>query len=219
MKKRGLIISIITIVLIGVLGLVIWALQREDNNYSDLKPVIYLYPNQVEDVSVKLDYNGEFTVVYPPFENQTEKWNVTAYPDGKLINKEDGREYSYLFWEGNPNSISYDLSTGFVVQGKDTMQFLQETLHEIGLEPKEYNEFIVYWLPRMQKNKYNLIHFAGKEYTDNAKLEAIPKPDSVLRVFMVFKPLNNKINIKEQAIKPFIRKGFTVVEWGGTELK
>lgn len=70
-----------------------------------------------------------------------------------------------------------------------------------------------------KKNKYNLIHFAGEEYTDNAKLEMTPNPDSLLRVFMVFKPINNKINIKEQEIKPFIRNGFTVVEWGGTELK
>ena len=35
----------------------------------------------------------------------------------------------------------------------------------------------------------------------------------------IFKPLNKSIKIEEQKLKPFLRKGFTVVEWGGTELK
>lgn len=224
MKKKILLIAASIIVLVGISVLGVWILQKNNLIKDDFdnppeKPVIYLYPTQVNDVSVKLNYNGELKVVYPAFEKYTQRWNVTAYPNGKLINREDGREYSYLFWEGNTNSIEYDLSTGFVVPGKDTVYFLQEKLHEIGLTAKEYNEFIVYWLPRMQNNKYNLIHFAGKEYTDNAKLDIYPNPDALLRVFMVFKPLNKKIEIKEQEFEPFIRKGFTVVEWGGAELK
>jgi hypothetical protein len=37
----------------------------------------------------------------------------------------------------------------------------------------------------MQDNKYNLIHFSGKKYTDSAPLTITPKEDSMLRVFMV----------------------------------
>ncbi|MDD3302679.1 MAG: hypothetical protein PHN31_03910 [Candidatus Gracilibacteria bacterium] len=98
-------------------------------------------------------------------------------------------------------------------------EFLQEKLAQIGLTPKEYNEFIVYWYPKMQNNKYNLIHFAGKEYTDSAPLEITPKPDSILRVFMVYKPLKEYITIPEQKISTFERKGFSVIEWGGSELE
>jgi len=36
---------------------------------------------------------------------------------------------------------------------KNVKKFLQETLHKIDFEPKEYNEFIVYWLSLMQNNK------------------------------------------------------------------
>ena len=68
----------------------------------------------------------------------------------------------------------------------------------------------------MKNSKYNLIHFADKQYTDDAPLTINPKPDSVLRVFMVYKPLDEKIKIEEQEIKPFERSGFTVIEWGGT---
>jgi len=183
------------------------------------KPNIYLYPTKKQDTTVKLNFSGDIFVTYPTYSSKISGWDVTAYPDGKIINKADNKEYSYLFWEGKNADIKYDLSEGFIVEGKDTMSFLQETLSKMGLTPKEYNEFIVYWLPQMQGNKYNLIHFAGKEYTDNAKLDITPKPDSMLRVFMAFKPLDKKIEVKAQKINPFIRKGFTVVEWGGSEIR
>jgi hypothetical protein len=184
-----------------------------------LKPVIYLYPPRQEQISVQLDYNGQITDVYPQFnDKKSQIWHVLADPDGSLIDSSDGRNYSYLFWEGQDHN-QYDLSTGFVVRGSDTARFLQDKLAEIGLEPKEYNDFIVFWLPKMQHNPYNLIHFAGKEYTDSAKLNISPEPDSVLRVFMVFKPLKQPITIQPQSFNEFSRNGLTVVEWGGSELK
>jgi|GEM_PF-444119 len=182
------------------------------------KPVIYLYPKNTEKVQVKLDYNGIITTDYPAYDPLQKGWTVTASPDGKLINS-DGKEYSYLFWEGmSSEKVNYDLSTGFVVKGEDTAKFLQYTLSKLGLTPKEYNEFIVYWYPKMKDNAYNLIHFAGEEYTNTALLTITPKPDSTLRVFMVYKPIDKVVEIKPQEIKPFTRNGFTVVEWGGTEL-
>ena len=175
------------------------------------KPVIYLYPPKTTDISVALHYTGKLTCTYPPLGNG---WRVTAQPDGTLINHADKKEYSYLFWEGE-SATRFDMSRGFVVEGKDTAMFLQEKLAFMGLTPREYNEFIVYWLPQMQDNPYNLITFQGKDYTDQAKLVITPKPDSLLRVFMVYKPLQQKITVPEQALKPFTRTGFTVVEWGG----
>ncbi|BFT94155.1 MAG: hypothetical protein MNSN_06850 [Minisyncoccus archaeiphilus] len=183
------------------------------------KPVIYLYPEKETDVLVELDYQGKIIADYPDYDEEIGGWSVTAYPDGKVIDKRDGKEYEYIFWEGEFNKkVNWDLSTGFVVKGEDTREFLQNKLSLMGMTPKEYNEFIVYWYPRMKNNPYNLIHFAGKEYVDSAPLNITPKPDSVLRVFMVYKPLNHKVDIVEQEIIPFERKGFTVVEWGGTEL-
>lgn len=183
------------------------------------KPVIYLYPTQTQNVKVELDYKGKLIADYPAYDYSQKGWSVTASPDGKILNR-DGKEYSYLFWEGEPSTpISYDLSTGFIVKGEDTIKFLQDTLSKIGLTPREYNEFIVYWYPKMKDNKYNLIHFADKQYTDTAPLTITPTPDSILRVFMVFKPLNKEVIIKPQEIKSFNRIGFSVIEWGGTELK
>jgi len=180
------------------------------------KPVIYLYPTSQQTVSVKLDYKGELTCTYPEYKDE---WKVKAQPDGTLTNLADNREYSYLYWEGvSNNNNKWDMSKGFVVKGTETVKFLQEKLEYLGLTPKEYNEFIVYWLPIMKENKYNLITFAGVDYENIARLNITPKPDSILRIMMLFKPLDNPVKLEEQELKPFVRKGFTVVEWGGTEV-
>ncbi len=180
------------------------------------KPVIYLYPEQTTEVFVRLDYDGTIIADYPRYDKKLKGWHVIAHRDGTLINTADNREYSYLFWEGSPiKHAAWDFSRGFVVKGEDTREFLQKILAQIGLTPREYNEFIVYWYPRMKDHAYNLIHFAGKQYTDIAPLTIHPTPDAMLRVFMVYKPLKKPVAVTPQEIKPFVRKGFTVVEWGG----
>ncbi len=179
------------------------------------KPVIYLYPTEPTSVKVKLDYKGNLTCTYPDYNGG---WEVTAYPNGRIIDSKTGKEFSYLFWEG-VTDVEYDFSRGFVVKGEDTAEFLQKTLAEIGLTPVEYNEFIVYWLPRMQNNPYNLISFQSDIYTESAKLEISPSPDSLLRVFMAYRPLSAPIDIEPQTFDTFTRRGFTVVEWGGTEVR
>lgn len=71
----------------------------------------------------------------------------------------------------------------------------------------------------MEKNPYNLIHFSTEtEYQKRVAMEIQPQPDSVIRVFMVFKPLENPVSIMPQNLEPNQRQGFTVVEWSGSEL-
>jgi hypothetical protein len=176
------------------------------------KPVIYLYPETALQVRVTLSYQGRITCSYPAY---NDGWLVTAYPDGTLINQADGRTYSYLYWEGLAD-CQFDFSRGFVVKGCDTAAFLQEKLAFLGLIPREYNEFIVYWLPKMQDNPYNLISFQGDAYTRLAALDISPRPDSLLRVFMAYKPLAQEMAVEEQVLVPMGREGFTVVEWGGS---
>lgn len=179
------------------------------------KPVIYLYPEETTEVSVELEYDGVLTTTYPAYNNG---WKVTAEPDGTLTNHADGREYSYLFWEGEGYG-EMDFSEGFVVKGEDTVSFLQDKLSEMGMTPREYNECIVYWLPYMQDNAYNLISFQWENYDESAKLNITPEPDNMLRVFMAFKAIEEPIDVPEQKLPVLEREGFTVVEWGGTEVR
>ena len=178
------------------------------------KPVIYLYPEEETLVHVELDFNGEVTGTYPAYEDG---WDVLAKPDGTLTDPETGREYYCLFWEGESN-VPYDMSEGFVVVGEDTERFLEDSLKTLGLTDKEANEFIIYWLPRMEGNAYNLICFQQEVYTDNAKLTVDPVPDTVLRVFMAYQPLETPVQVLPQKLQTTQRTGFTLVEWGGAEI-
>lgn len=175
------------------------------------KPVIYLYPEEKTDVSVKLDLDGEITCSYPDYRDG---WEVTAYPDGTIIDKYDGEEYYCLYWEGK-GAADWDMSKGFAVKREDTADFLRSKLKEIGLTPRESNEFIIYWLPELQKNECNFITFQTDVYEKNAKLEIDPIPDSMLRVFMVYEPCSEDFAPEPQEFEHFERNGFTVVEWGG----
>ncbi|MCM1524594.1 MAG: hypothetical protein NC120_09075 [Ruminococcus sp.] len=176
------------------------------------KPVIYLYPEEKTDVSVKLAVkDGGLTCSYPDYRDG---WDVTAYPDGTLINKADGEEYYCLYWEGE-GIADWDMSKGFVVKSEDTADFLRNKLKEIGLTPRESNEFIIYWLPILRQNECNLITFQTERYESSAVLDITPKPDSILRVFMVYAPCDEDAVAEPQEFPTFERTGFTAVEWGG----
>ena len=181
--------------------------------YTYAKPVIYLYPEKETEVRVKLKLDGSLSCSYPAYR---EGWTVTAAPDGTLTDAA-GQRYNYLYWEGACEG-EFDLSRGFCVRGADTAAFLEEALAKLGLNRREANEFIVYWLPLMQDNPWNLIAFQGAAYTERARLEIKPAPDTLLRVYMAWKPLPAPVKIAPQELTAPARRGFTVVEWGGSEL-
>lgn len=182
-------------------------------------PVIYLYPEQKTEVNVKLVLNGKLTTTYPLYDNDL-GWNVTATPEG-IIKDSKGREYSYLFWEGDI-AITPDLSSGFCIKGEDTAAFLEKSLKQLGLTDIEADAFIMYWLPLMEESKYNVITFQTAAYEDVSGLKIDPKPDTVIRVNMLWYPVNTYVDMKPQdleVINPSERKGFTVVEWGGEKYR
>ncbi|MBO5042725.1 MAG: hypothetical protein J6D87_07155 [Clostridia bacterium] len=181
----------------------------------DYKPVIYLYPETPTEISVALTLDGRLTCTYPDY---SKGWdNFTAHPDGTLIFP-DGKEYYCLYWEGI-QAAEWDFSQGFCVKGEDTAAFLEWALAEQGLTAREANEFIIYWLPLMQENPYNVISFQTDSYTDGAVLEITPTPDSLLRVMMAYYPSDEAVEIAPQKLEGFERDGFTVVEWGGSQVK
>ncbi len=178
------------------------------------KPVIYLYPEKTTGVSVKVGID-EFTVTVPDYGNG---WNVIAQPDGELTNLADGNKYEYLFWEGKSDR-KLELSGGSVVAKADLEGFLNESLNQLGLNEKEAADFREFWLPKMQATAepYVLVSFVGThEFNKIAPLDISPKPDTLLRVFMYYQPLATKISMPAQVLKAPARRGFTVVEWGGT---
>ena len=211
------VVLIITVVLVAAMVGFFWvmwpAIQNSINSQWD-KPVIYLYPEKDTNVSIKVDHPEKFSVTYPKYDDG---WNVLAKTDGTLIDR-NGKEYYSLYWEGNmsSNNIKTD---GFIVKGKEVSEFLEEKLAVLGLNYREREEFIIYWLPQLENNKYNYIRFKTMdEINDNMKLIIDPKPDTLIRVMMEYKPLDKKINVRTQSLKKVSRDGYTVVEWGGTKI-
>ncbi len=212
---RKILALLFTVLIIATLASCDWGENPFDNPFDVRaeKPVIYLYPEVVTDVAVTLDYSGTLTATYPKY---TDGWRVTASPDGTLTDA-SGREYYCLYWEGEDDT-AYDLSKGFVVKGEDTAKFLEDALAKLGLTEREANEFIIYWLGRMEVNEYNLISFQSEVYTDSAVLDIEPAPDTLIRVFMAWKGVDAPVEIEPQELTAPERTGFTVVEWGGTQI-
>lgn len=191
----------------------------EKPNPETAKPVIYLYPEQETKVNVQLSFNGTLTSTYPTL--PPEGWTVTAQPDGTLTD-EEGRSYRYLFWEGVAD-VDWKQDSGFLVKAEDAREFLEQSLTQLGLNELEQNDFITYWLPKLEKNGESFVTFAAEQYTDNAVLTVTPQPDSVLRVQMLISKVDDSNRaafqkLPEQELPRFEREGFVLVEWGGTDL-
>ena len=191
----------------------------EKPNPETAKPVIYLYPEQETKVNVQLTFNGTLTSTYPTL--PSEGWTVTAQPDGTLTD-EEGRSYRYLFWEGVAD-VDWKQDSGFLVKAEDAREFLEQSLTQLGLNELEQNDFITYWLPKLEKNGESFVTFAAEQYTDNAVLTVTPQPDSVLRVQMLISKVDDSNRaafqkLPEQELPRFEREGFVLVEWGGTDL-
>ena len=216
-KIRRRLIKVILFIIILLVVAISWVLFFYSTSQGPItKPIIYIYPQEETEVSVKVGYPDSLTCTYPKYENG---WDVIASPDGNLKDVKTGRNLYALYWEGIRTKEG-NIEDGFVVKGENVARFLEEKLEILGLNEREAEEFIVYWLPQMEKNKYNYIRFETKEEIETEMPLGIePKPDTVIRVLMDWKALDEKIEVKEQKLEKTERKGYTVVEWGGSELK
>lgn len=192
-------------------------------SYSEMqiisdKPVIYLYPQEDQPVSVTVAPKKDFTFTYPAYDNG---WNGTAHPDGSMtIN---GKNYPYLFWESE-NVFRRDMiaaAEGFIVETENTVAFLEEQLTTMGLSDREQADFITYWGPRMTGNNLHYVHFLFNDEVDRfAELHIDPKPENCFRVYMVWWPVPEAFSydVAPQVIQSVDRSGFYAIEWGGSEI-
>ncbi|CAM4086795.1 MULTISPECIES: TonB-dependent receptor plug domain-containing protein [Flavobacterium] len=182
------------------------------------KPVIYLYPTQETEITLQFEFKGELLTTFPKYEGN---WKVIAAPNGQLFDTKTKRNYSSLFWDGAidlPNE-HYQYTDGFVVEKENLTDFFIEKLEHIGLNNQETNEFIQFWLPILERNEFNFIHFLKNDACNEISVNKVkPKPETVIRVYMEFYGLDHFETIKEQQLPKTNRKGFTLVEWGGADV-
>ncbi|NHN25067.1 hypothetical protein FIA58_005185 [Flavobacterium jejuense] len=182
------------------------------------KPVIYLYPKEETEVTLQFDFNGKLLTTFPKYE---ENWKVIASPSGQLYDTKTKRVYNSLFWDGifNLPKEHYQYKDGFIVAKENLTHFLIEKLEHVGLNNQETNEFIQFWLPILEQNKFNFIHFLTNDACNEVSINSVnPKPETSIRIYMEFYGLEQSMSIKEQQLPKTERKGFTLVEWGGTDV-
>lgn len=173
------------------------------------KPNIYLYPKRKTKLSVSLDfpYGGEVTVSDPLYPTLWQDISVTS---SGLINK----EHEFLFYEAKlPNLWQYE--NGWVVQQEYLEEFFRDNMIKYGFHGKEIDDFIEYWIPRLNETPFYAIY---PQHTDRIN-EAVPlsiskKPRSMLRLFYVIEPTDQYFKLPKPTIYDFQRKGFSLTEWG-----
>lgn len=193
--------------------------STERQNMMVKKPVIYLYPEVSTLVNVQVKPKGKLFFTYPKYDEQG--WYVEANSNGELAI--DGNKLNYLFWEAEQQfeQEQFDLASGFIVGKSETISFLEEKLSSFGLNSKEQADFITFWGPQLMKNEQNFVHFVFNENCDQfAELSITPKPENTYRIYLLFSDMKDgKVTeFKPQEIPEMNRNGFTVIEWGGSEI-
>jgi hypothetical protein len=208
------------------------------------KPVIYLYPTKTTDINLKFDSKMQLDVDIPKY-SEAKGWNVRAEPNGQLQDLQTdltdckqfessngkpkfGQEYAlqscvqnnypYIYWAGNTSQPYPQINSGFVVSKQDLEATLKSKLSYIGLNQKEINDMLEYWLPQMlNKNKpyYRFSLIQTQQLDKLFPMTITPKPDSSIRVFLDWQELDTPIQITEQQLVAETRNGYTMIEWGG----
>lgn len=190
--------------------------------YMEEKPVIYAYSDEKIKADMILSNAGDLTFTYPEYRDG---WEIEIDPKNGIL--KDGVNYPYLFWEGKKRNLSFNstngLVEGFFVNTDTIISFFESSLADLGLNSTESTDFITYWGPKLQQHEFATIQFLVDEayVSQIGDLIVSPEPDAMRRVYLLYEGSNQpkpSINMTHQDLITFDRKGFTIVEWGGTDL-
>ena len=107
---------------------------------------------------------------------------------------------------------------GFYVTKENAITFLEEKMDFIGYTNREVDEFIMFWLPVLENNEKSLVYFEQtEERNEECPLLFSIEPETLIRTIIHIKKVDEATSIKEQELRHYERKGFTVTEWGGQE--
>ncbi len=179
------------------------------------KPVIYLYPTKPTSMNVSVKTSGKIVVSDPQYPNGGWK-NVLANPNGNLVYQ--NKNYKELFYESRVK-LGFKPLNGIIISTSDLKNQLSELVYQLGLTNPEKQEFLDWWVPRLNALNspyilFSILDHESKEAYDH--VDATPQPDTRIEFIAYFKPLDLPI-----AIDPLVlparpeRHGFTMVEWGG----
>ncbi len=173
------------------------------------KPAVYIYPERAGRFTVDLGLGRgvRLTASDPAYGSG---WNVFVDADGRIDDNHD-----YLFYELGLPAPALG-AAGWCLDGADLAAELAELVARYGLNEAETAAFVAYWRERLPDSPYWLAQpVVGADLDRWAILHVSPAPDSVLRLWIFFRPSAEEVSLSAPTIAPFTREGTTVVEWGG----
>lgn len=189
------------------------------------KPIIYLYSDKTVQTDLTLSPVGELSFTYPHY---NKNWQVETQKNGDIKNLKSGKSHPYLFWEANHTNINFknasNVFEGYLIQTDTVVQFLENRLTQFGLNAKESTDFITYWAPRLMQKQYAIIQFMIEDdyHEVFGGIHSSTPLDFKLRIGMLYEVTEFKPSLKIRTPKPILmnkRHGFSLIEWGGIELK
>ncbi len=207
------------------------------------KPVIYLYPEEPTNISVRFDTSVQLTTQIPQYQDG---WYVLAQPNGMLTDISDNHgsceryttnhfgaeyakhacaqnQYPYLYWAGNVRAAGLPKPAGgWVVSRNQLAEFLAAKLTLMGLNQIERQDFLSYWVPMMQRQQapyYQLGFLQTRELGVLFPMVVTPQPDTIFRILLDYTPLQSMPDQlpAPQELERVERTGFTLIEWGGVK--
>ncbi|MGE0088786.1 MAG: hypothetical protein AB7S50_04845 [Bacteroidales bacterium] len=173
------------------------------------KPNIYLYPSEKTQLEVKINFpmGGNIITSIPEY---GQGWKITVDTNGIIDNS-----YSYLFYESIQPDI-WQVNYGWISKNDELESFFRQNMADFGFEGREIDDFIDYWIPKLDDYEfYSIYPQTEKTITNVINLDFSKQPDSMLRLFYVIKGhIQMPDNLIEPTIESFERNGFVVTEWG-----
>jgi len=188
--------------------------EQKDSNYVDINDYQFYddASSKVEKVVIELN---------PIRKNDSvskEEKETFKLPRQEIYNINFTTDYVVSQVDNSFLNQSYQRFTG---TGYQSSGF--NALIKFGLNEKEQTDFITYWAPRINQKQFAAIQFLiDEDYSaEIGTLMVNPKPDCVRRVYLLFAGLDQPVESLQsnpKKINPIVRKGLTVIEWGGSEL-
>jgi len=212
-------------------------IQKESTLHLILrKPVILVYDDKCEDeneLNISIGFNKEIATIsttYPKpiYENNVYNWKgIYKKGNNECIISIDNKEYYSLFWECDINNKEYfdKPNDKWIIINKDNkLNEIDEILVKCGLNNKERNDFIVYWIKVMNRYDNMAIRIEDSRYEKAIPLK-VEGFDQIHRVFVIMKNItetekelmikNNQIISKDSFESIKRPEGKYIIEWGG----
>lgn len=175
------------------------------------KPAIYLYPPNDISISVRIEPKGKLTETIPDY---GEGWHVRATTTGQII--ADKKVYPYLYYEADLTN-GYEPHEGWIIAKESLKVRLAGILTTLGLNEREKDDFLTYWMPRLNNKPYYFVGFVPQtEIEKQETLTLSQNPETKIRIRLIFEGLDVPIFIQAPTLSSPQRIGFTLVDWGGS---